>query len=487
MGINKTMMQYFEWYIKPEERLWNKVVKEASYLSSVGIDAIWLPPAYKAAGGKNDTGYAVYDLYDLGEFDQKGSIETKYGTKAEYINAIKTLKGNGLTVYADIVLNHKIGADACEDVMAVEFAFENRTQKMAEPKNISAETVFNFDARNNMYSDFKWRWIHFHGVDMDRHTNKRAVYKFYGKEWDNKVDKENGNYDYLMGADVDFNNVDVVEELERWGKWYVDVTHVNGFRLDAVKHIRSTFFNEWLAKVSEDFNEDLYAVGEYWSTNITSLLDYIKQTERKITLFDVPLHYNFFNASNCGDAYDMRTLLSNTLFKAMPEQAVTFVDNHDTQPGQSLYSWVSEWFKPLAYAIIMLMEDSNPCIFYGDFYGIPHDDILPKNKMIEKLLLARRYFAYGLETLYFDHRNVVGWVREGNYEHPDSGLAVIMTNADIEGTKTMDMGIKFAGCVMHDIMENVDEEILVDEKGVAVFKCKPKSVSVWIKKDNQYQ
>lgn len=44
---------------------------------------------------KNDTGYAVYDLYDLGEFNQKGSIETKYGTKQEYIDAIKTLKVMG--------------------------------------------------------------------------------------------------------------------------------------------------------------------------------------------------------------------------------------------------------------------------------------------------------------------------------------------------------------------------------------------------------
>ena len=49
-----------------------------------GITDVWLPPAYKAASGKQDAGYGVYDLYDLGEFDQKGSIETKYGTKDEY-------------------------------------------------------------------------------------------------------------------------------------------------------------------------------------------------------------------------------------------------------------------------------------------------------------------------------------------------------------------------------------------------------------------
>ena len=111
MKQNRILMQYFEWYLKPEDKLWKQVSKEAKKLSKKGITDIWLPPAYKAAGGKYDAGYAVYDLYDLGEFNQKGSIETKYGTKDEYLQAIKDLHENGISVYADIVLNHKIGAD----------------------------------------------------------------------------------------------------------------------------------------------------------------------------------------------------------------------------------------------------------------------------------------------------------------------------------------------------------------------------------------
>ena len=85
MKENRTLMQYFEWYLKPENKLWKKVEINAKYLNAIGITDIWLPPAYKAAGGKYDAGYAVYDLYDLGEFDQKGSIETKYGSKDEYL------------------------------------------------------------------------------------------------------------------------------------------------------------------------------------------------------------------------------------------------------------------------------------------------------------------------------------------------------------------------------------------------------------------
>ena len=37
----------------------------------------------------------LYDLYDLGEFNQKGSVPTKYGTKKEYIEMIKEVQKKG--------------------------------------------------------------------------------------------------------------------------------------------------------------------------------------------------------------------------------------------------------------------------------------------------------------------------------------------------------------------------------------------------------
>ena len=116
---NKTMMQFFEWYMPEDSSLWRKVKENSKYLSDKGITSIWLPPAYKGVGGVHDIGYGVYDLYDLGEFDQKGSIPTKYGTKDEYLEAIQELKLNNIQVIADIVLNHKLGADETEEVFAI--------------------------------------------------------------------------------------------------------------------------------------------------------------------------------------------------------------------------------------------------------------------------------------------------------------------------------------------------------------------------------
>ena len=90
MARNHTMMQYFEWYLPSDSTLWNKLANDTKHLENIGIDMIWMPPAYKGAGGKFDTGYGVYDLYDLGEFDQKGSISTKYGSAEDVIDQWNT-------------------------------------------------------------------------------------------------------------------------------------------------------------------------------------------------------------------------------------------------------------------------------------------------------------------------------------------------------------------------------------------------------------
>ena len=81
MGLNGIMMQYFEWDLPADSTLWNTLKADVTKLKNAGVTAVWLPPAYKGANGANDVGYGVYDLYDLGEFEQKGSIATKYGTK----------------------------------------------------------------------------------------------------------------------------------------------------------------------------------------------------------------------------------------------------------------------------------------------------------------------------------------------------------------------------------------------------------------------
>ena len=480
MTRNNTMMQYFEWYLPSDSTLWEKVAKDAKHLENIGITDLWLPPAYKGAGGINDVGYSVYDLYDLGEFNQKGTVPTKYGTKEEYINAIRVLKENNIRVLADIVLNHKMGADELEEVLAIEEDSNDRNISLSNAKPIKAWTKYIFPGRGDTYSNFKWNWTHFHGVDWDEQASKAAIYKFYGKHWDENVDSENGNYDYLMGADIDLNNFDVVNELKTWGRWYLENAGFSGFRLDAVKHIRAEFFPEWLGKLRDDTGRELFSVGEYWSANINTLQNYIEKTENCMSLFDVPLHYNLYRASISNGEFNMSSIFEGTLVEKNPEKAVTFVDNHDTEPGQALESWVLDWFKPHAYSLILLRQSGTPCIFYGDYYGIPEKGVGAKNEILDILLKVRKYFAYGYQTDYFNHPNIIGFTREGDDEHPDSGLAVVMTDKQ-GGSIQMNVGKRLANTVLYDCTGNLSETVYVDNEGNGIFYCKDGSVSVWVK------
>ena len=476
--INGTMLQYFEWYLNEPEGLWNKVIKEAKEISDLGITAVWLPPAYKGIGGINEVGYGVYDLYDLGEFDQKGTIPTKYGTKDEYLRAIESLKQNGVNVYADIVLNHKMGADKEQDILANRCDWGDHN-KEGNIENIKAATKYTFPGRAHKYSDFEWNWTHFSAIDLNSSTGEHAIFKFKDKKWQQSVDTEFANFDYLMGADLDFSNKEVIEECNRWGLWYQNITRVDGFRLDAVKHIDAGFYKQWLDYLRTQTKKELFTVGEYWSTDITKLHSYLKEVEGKMSLFDVPLHMNFYNASINPD-YDMSKILENTLLNENPEKAVTFVDNHDTQPGQALQSFVEPWMKELAYSIILLRKEGYPCVFYGDLYGIPFSNVQPVNKL-KTLITLRKLKVFGREHNYFDHKNVIGWTLEGDNKHLNSGLAVIASNS-YDAEKRMYVGTQYAGNEFIDALENSEETVTIDEAGCGTFKTKGKSCSVWIRK-----
>lgn len=487
--INGVIIQYFHWYIPANGTLWIEVQKNAKTLAAAGFTAVWLPPAYKAMGGPNDVGYGVYDVYDLGEFDQQGAIRTKYGTRQQYLDAIQALQNHQVQVYADTVLNHRIGGDAVETIRAIPFPQEDRLHPKGELQEIQSYTHFRFPGRKQKYSDFEWHWHHFDAVDYNayRPDDHSTIYLLEGKVFDDNVALEKGNFAYLMGCDLDFQNPEVREEITRWGKWYLDTTGVDGFRLDAIKHISSWFFPDWLDAMEAHVGKDLFVVGEYWVPNLESLQWYIDAVGERMSVLDVCLHYNFHYASKAGGCYDMRRIFDGTLVKHRPTHAVTFVENHDSQPLQALEAPVEPWFKPLAYALILLRQGGYPCVFYADYYGADYEDSgrdgnihqihLPSHqKVIDRLLYARRHFAYGEQYDYFDHPNLVGWTRLGNASHPKT-LAILLSDGP-GGSKWMEVARPNTQYV--DLAGHISQSVFTNEKGWGEFCCEGGSVSIWV-------
>lgn len=481
---NKTLMQYFEWYLPSDGQHWSRLAADAPHLADLGIRKIWMPPAFKATSA-NDVGYGVYDLFDLGEFDQKGTVRTKYGFKEDYLQAIQALKEAGIQPMADVVLNHKAAADGLEKFEVVEVDPNDRTIVLTEPFTIKGWTKFTFDGRNGAYNDFHWHWYHFTGTDYDASRKKSGIYQIQGdnKGWaqDDLVDNENGNYDYLMYADIDFKHPEVIENLNQWAAWFIETTGVQGFRLDAVKHIDSFFMKNFIQQITDKYGDDFYVFGEFWNGDEQSNNDYLASIDYKFDLVDVALHHNLFRASQEGENFDLSTIFNGTLASNHPESAVTFVDNHDTQRGQALESTVGEWFKPAAYALILLREAGLPCVFYGDYYGISGEFAQQDFQAeLDQLLRIRKDLAYGEQRDYFDDPNCIGWTRSGTEE--SAPIACVISNA-AASAKRMEIGQDYAGRTYYDALGNYQDTLQIEEDGWADFPVSDRSVSVWVLAD----
>ncbi|MET0287979.1 MAG: alpha-amylase [Polyangiales bacterium] len=479
---NGVMLQYFHWHIAPDGKLWAELAERAQELAGRGVTGIWIPPSYKGADGANDVGYGVYDLFDLGEFEQKGSTRTKYGTKDELLHAVKALRERKIRVYADIVFNQRCGADETEEVDARRVDMDDRRRVEEQTVKIKAWTRFQFAGRGDVHSDMKWSAAHFIACDADANNpGEDAIYLFQDKTFSGDVSFEQGNFDYLMGCDVDVYHEAVRDELFKFGRWFVDTTGVDGFRLDALKHIPATFLKDWLNHLRAHFGDrEMFAVGEYWTPDVEELKGYLEKIEGTMRLFDVPLHYRMLEASKSGQDFDLSTIFEGSFVADNPMMAVTFVDNHDTQPGSSLESWVEPWFKPLAYALVMLRRDGYPCLFYADYYGFPgneHQGELASHRaLLDAFLDARAKYNYGDQHDYFDHPSCIGWTRTGDEEHPGA-MVVVMSNGEA-GVKRIETGkpnATFKDCTGHD-----QEDITTDEQGVAEFRCPAGSLSVWL-------
>lgn len=471
--MKETFMQFFEWYLPNDGSLWNQVTSESQRMAANGITTVWLPPAYKGQAGKDDVGYGVYDMYDLGEFLSKGSVETKYGSKEEYLECIKALQEKGVKVLGDIVFNHRMGADEAENIRAQNVNAGNRNENTGDLYDVRVWTKYTFPERNNKYSDFQWSWEDFTGTDYNANNQQNGILKFEGKDWSDNVSKEQGNFDFIMGDDVDFSVPEVVNELYHWGILYTEVSGVNGFRLDAVKSIDARFFRGWLRKMSEYGHHPNFAVGEYWTSHTEELIQYLKDSGHCMTVFDVPLHYRLMQISNNPEQVDLRNVFEGTLTEIDPRFAVQFSDNHDTQPHQALESWVQEWFKPLSYALILLKNCRYPTVFYGDYYGIEKDGIQPVPNLKEMIWIRRNLLSDQIVDFNDDDPHKTCWLACG--EHP---VVVIMaTNGDWKQSDVQDLSI--AGLQFVDI-NAPDHRIDVNEDGWAQFNCLGRGCTIYV-------
>ncbi|ELU42665.1 alpha-amylase [Rhizoctonia solani AG-1 IA] len=452
--LNYTMVQAFEWYSPGGGVHWNTLKDRVQELSDMGVTAMWLPPPTKASS-QNSVGYDIYDI--LIRYGTSANLTKRAENepimaprKSSWILCDMHMRMVGIVGYVDAVLNHKFGADRTERFRATEVDPNDRTRDITDKYDIEGWTAFDFPGRNGKYSQLKWTFNHF-TVRMG------PIFRIDGdgKNWAQGVDHENRNYDYLMGADIDHRHPEAHDDLLAWGKWVIDEIGAAGFRFDAIKHIDDVFIAEFVKHVrAETHKSSMFAVGEFWKDSLEDINNYLNKLGTQFSVFDAPLHYNFKEASEAGNNFDLREIFSGTLVKSRPMDAVSSPRVLGISVVQT--ACVRAHLAPRRWLPV-------------DLYGCGGDNPQPPVNQLADIIRARKLFSYG-ET----------WVRAGD-EHHD-GCAVVICNGD-EGAKFLDVGKDHAGEKWTDLLNWHDGEVTIGEEGWAEFRCPARSISIWTKSD----
>ncbi|WP_191906338.1 alpha-amylase domain-containing protein [Hymenobacter baengnokdamensis] len=451
-AVPGTMMQGFYWDVPQStsgQTWWQVLGGQAAELSAAGITAMWLPPAYKGAAGGYDDGYGVYDRYDLGEFNQKGSVATRYGTLAQLQSCVSALHGKGIQVYEDMVMNHFMGADAQES-----FTYNGT--------NYNVWTSFTYPARANKYSTYQWHYYNFNGAQQ---APNNGWYQW--NPWDFQPYNNGDAYDNLMGCEVRYADVNQVNETVKWGNWMTTTLGLDGYRIDAGKHMLTSFLNTWFDQVKGS----RFAVSEVWFNSVSELNSYASATGGRTSLFDVPLHYTFKAMSDGNGSWDMRGLEFAGFTESNGPLSVSFVDNHDTDNQGGLYSPIVN-LKMLAYAYILMREKGYPCVFYKDYYNYG------LGAQIKTLNLIRQAHAYGsgYEYTSADDADVYAYSRAGDASH--TGLLTLLNDGSSNATKTLTTPFKNA--TLTDLTGNTAGTVTTDANGTGTFAVNSRSYAVWV-------
>ena len=482
--LDDVMMQAFYWDVPVDEQAkdgswWDHLREMAPELKAAGISSLWTPIPAKGNWGIVDSGYGIYDHYDLGNYDQKGTVETRYGSRAELEKMIGAMHDVGINVYSDVVLNHLYGGDENQEANPVvtEYVKAGKGEPYPESdirwQNDTAYTrthLFFPKHTGEGEPNYEWHYGHFHPSSANDSLTDftddvlRPRTKFFGN-------------------DLDTYNEEVQQRLCDWGKWLKTTVGFDGFRLDFVRGLQPEFVSRWVKGLPLHDGHQPFIVGEYWAADgryIKEWVDSVAAGGADVHAFDFPLKFTLTDMCNkSGDEFDMSQLAhagmirNNTGFALPADNVVTFVDNHDT--GKEHDKWLVRDYA-MAYAYI-LTHEGTPCVFYPHYYAVTQHDVDNKSlevtapadlqQAIRQLIDIRRQYLGGTLTVLTETgrpepadivRHVYVARRQGN--GIKDGAIIMLNNHD---TDTLSVNVNVNGRSSESHQARLDGRVVTDE------------------------
>ncbi|MBO4752970.1 MAG: hypothetical protein J5543_00085 [Bacteroidales bacterium] len=506
--LDDVMMQAFYWDVPVDEQAkngswWDHLRETAPKLKAAGISSLWTPVPAKGNWGIVDSGYGIYDHYDLGNYKQKGTVETRYGSRAELEQMIGAMHEVGINVYSDVVLNHLYGGDENLEANPVvtDYVKANRGEPYPESDIRWVNSVAH--TRTHLFfpkhtgegePNYEWHYGHFHPSSANDSLTDftddvlRPRTKFFGN-------------------DLDTYSEEVQQRLCNWGKWLKGTVGFDGFRLDFVRGLQPEFVSRWVKGLPLQDGKQPFIVCEYWAADgryIKEWVDNVAAGGADVHAFDFPLKFTLTDMCNkTGDEFDMSQLthagmIRNNAGFALPAgNVVTFVDNHDT--GKEHDKWLVKDFA-MAYAYI-LTHEGTPCMFYPHFYAVTQYDVdnkslevtAPANlqQAIRQLIDIRRQYLGGTLTVLTETghpepagitRHVYVARRQGNGTKDG---AIIMLNNHNTDTLSITINVNndgftdWSGQTLVNLL-NPKQVSTVSSDGSATLTAPNRGYSIWV-------
>ena len=317
----------------------NGVTEKLDYLVDLGIEAIWLMPINPSPSYHK---YDVTDYYD---------IHPDYGTMEDFKKLVDEAHSRNISVLIDLVINH------CSS--------EHPWFKEA----VASPT--------GKYRDF-FSWATDAEIEKLGNATKEVTEDSDNiNQWNAVPGQEEKFFAYFWGGmpDLNYDNQNVREEIFKIGKFWLRETNVDGFRLDAAKHIypdnRPTDNHAfWIQfrKEMESVKSDVHLVGEVWD-KAEVVAPYLAGLRSN---FNFDLGDAIVKAVRKSDATGLveNYRVINDFYKAITEDFVdaTFIRNHDQNRIMSILENHENKAK-LAASILFTLPGS-PYVYYGEEIGM---------------------------------------------------------------------------------------------------------------------
>lgn len=418
---NGVMMQAFYWDVTEGGVWWSTLAVKVDEWAADGIDAIWIPPVSKGQSGKFSMGYDPADYFDFGDFDQHGTVQTRFGNREELDNLIEKAHDNNIAVIADMVINHNSGG-ALE---SNEFQGEQTYTLFNVPSGLFNRNKHDF-LPNGERGEDSGRFAGFPDMDLDSE---------YVQSWMWKSEQSIANY-------------------------YMNTLGIDGWRFDFVKGYSPSIIKDWVATMGG------FAVGESFDGNLSGVIQpWVNETG--LSAFDFP---NFFNMRDAFNGSNLQRLEAASLFSTIPDKAVTFVGNHDTENRQDNDLDFPNAFELHAYAYI-LMAPGYPTIFYSHYERSGTE----KKEGIRQLIQIRKELAAGDWTVLFAEGDEFLASRNGDANK--DGLVLYLNISESEVSR--EVQTHWADLNLKDYIGSSAAVIAVDADGKATLTAPANGYAIW--------